>query len=285
MLRKPKPTYGDLIEASDGLQRPVHLPGLYSNSVGSESHLWTLDHLLSLEPSGTAIVEHYSDGDKRKRFTNVSKPFSELSELMATEPEKWFIASQDFDRMFPKVAPSLAPLPILPPDPRRLMRSAFFGFNTRSAMHFHTRDQAVLTQLRGNKTFIFTAPDSTAEIATNSPFGNRPQYSTHGPDQGEDAFESFAALVGAERVGEVQMAAGDSLFIPVHWWHWVEGDGETLSVTTFWRARAQDWSMPSPGLRSLAALSIASVVGLMRRAVDVVSRFGNRPARDGNTND
>ncbi len=274
MLDKPSPTYDDLLEVSKGLRIPVHLPGLYADTVLSGT--WTLENLLSLDPDGEATVEYYADGDKRKRFTRVTKPFSELSRLLATEPEKWFIASQDFDEMFPKVASSLAPLPVLPSNPRVPMRSAFFGLNTRSAMHFHTRDQAVLTHLRGTKRFVLTPPGTTKQLATNSPFSNRPQYSSHGPEEGQDAFEAFAELVGDDNVGVIDMTAGDSLFIPVHWWHWVEGDGETLSVTTFWRARASEWSMPAPGLRSIAAIAIAETVGGARAGLALLAQSGRR---------
>ncbi len=274
VLDKPDPTCEDLLEVSEGLRLPVHLPGLYADTVLSD--IWTLENLLSLDPDGEATVEYYADGDKRKRFTIVTKPFSELSRLIATEPEKWFIASQDFDEMFPKVASSLAPLPILPSNPRASMRSSFFGLNTRSAMHFHTRDQAILTHLRGTKRFVLTPPDTTKQIATNSPFGNRPQYSSHGPEEGQDAFDAFAKLVGDNNVGVVDMSAGDSLFIPVHWWHWVEGDGETLSVTTFWRARAGEWFLPAPGLRSIAAIAIAESVGMARTLLAMLTRSARR---------
>ena len=257
--------YDQLYQASDGLRLPVFMPGLCAEAVATKT--WTLDGLLALEPETPVTVEYYADADRRKRYELVTKPFGDLAGVMVEEPEKWFIAEQNLDQVFPKVAADLPPLPVLPGDARSVLRLVFFGTNSQSATHFHVRDQAILSHLRGQKRVILTGPKTTDRMATNSPFGGRPQFSTHGPEAGGDALECFAELVGEDEVSHVDLLPGDALFIPVHWWHWAEGKGENLSVTTFWRASLREWVFPHPGIRAVAALGLGESAKAVRQVV------------------
>lgn len=252
----------ELIEASEGLRSPVYLPGMCARSDAAEQ--WTLEHLLSLEPETPVTAEYYADADRRQPYVHVVKPFREIAAAMAEEPEKWFIAELNFDEVFARAAADLPRVAVLPPDARKLLRLVFFGNDTQSATHFHVRDQAILEHLKGKKKVVLAGPKTTAALATNSAFGGRPQFSTHGPEPGQGALDCFSELVGDEAI-LVEMHPGDALFIPVHWWHWVEGEGECLSVTTFWRAAYREWAFPAPGLRAATAVTLGEAAKLVRR--------------------
>ena len=263
-------TPADLDDASDGFRQPVFMPGLCSDSITKSD--WSVPGLLALEPETSITVEYYADADRRKPYQLITKSFGALAGPMADEPEKWFIAERNFDETFPKVAMSLPRLVVLPSAARAVTRLVFLGTNSQSATHFHVRDQAVLVHLNGKKRVILAGPKTTDSLATNSKFGRRPQFSTHGPDAGGDALEHFGQIVGPDNVMGVDLDPGDALFIPVHWWHWVEGVGENFSVTTFWRASVREWALPHPGLRAATATVVAKLVGLARRLVSLGRR-------------
>ena len=265
--------YDSLFEASDGLREPVFLPGLCADTVATET--WTLDGLLNLEPDTPVTAEFYRDADRRKPYEQVTKPFAELAGDMAADPEKWFIAELNLDEVFTRVARELPPLSVLPADARAILRLVFFGTNSQSATHFHVLDQAILEHLRGHKRVILAGPKTTDRLSTNSPFGGRPQFSTHGPNAGDDALACFTDLVGSEAMA-VDLTPGDALFIPVHWWHWVEGRGECLSVTTFWRASLKDWAFPRPGIRAATAVGLGEAAKLVRGAIDLLKNQKER---------
>ena len=261
--------YDQLFAASNGLRDPVLLSGMHTGGAATET--WTLDRLLALEPDTPVTAEYYFDADRRKPYEHIVMPFTELAAAMAADPEKWYIAELNFDEVFPKVAAELQRLSVLPDDARSVLRLVFFGTNSASATHFHVRDQAILSHLKGEKRVILAGPKATGQLATNSKFGGRPQFSTHGPEAGADALECFTDLCGSEAV-QVDIVPGDALFIPVQWWHWVEGRGENLSVTTFWRASLREWAFPHPGIRSAVAVGLGETAKVVR---GVTGRFKN----------
>lgn len=263
------PTYEDLLEASDGLRQPVLLPGLCGATTAGQR--WTLDYLFGIEPEVAVDAEFYVDADRRKKYEHRSVLFRELSENMKSDPTRWYLAEQDLDKIFPLVAQELPRLPVLPDDARDALRLVFFGNDSQSATHFHVRDQAILEHLKGDKRVILAGPEATSALATNSPFGGRPQFSTHGPEDGGDALSCFTDLCG-DKAFHVDLEPGDSLFIPVHWWHWVEGQGECLSVTTFWRASIREWAFPHPGIRASTAVALGETAKVVRGALGLVKK-------------
>lgn len=261
-LRQQKWAPSDLSQASEGMKFPVLLKGCCRPEV--EAHEWSLGRMLALDPEAEVTVEYYPDADRRLPYEQITRPFKDLAGPMADEPEKWFIAERNFDEVFPRVAPDLPALSVLPVGARCVLRLVFFGTNSQSATHFHVRDQAILAHLRGRKRVVLAGPKATNVLATNSPFGGRPQFSTHGPESDGDALDYFTDLLGTETVSHVDMEPGDALFIPVHWWHWAEGYGENLSVTTFWRASLRNWEFPHPGVRAANAVVLGEAAKIVR---------------------
>lgn len=266
-------TFAQLNDASNGLREPVLLRGQCLAETIDDK--WTLEKLLSLDPDASVAAEYYADADRRKPYVRVTKPFRDIAAKISVEPKKWYLAELDFDQVFAKAAPHLPHLSVLPNGAEKFVRLVFFGHDSQSATHFHTKDQAILAHLRGHKTVILAGPTATKDLATNSAFGSRPQFSTHGPEDGADALESFTRIVGNEAFA-VEMAPGDALFIPVHWWHWVEGQGECLSVTTFWRASLRNWAWPHPGMRAGIAVVTSQISQIVRRVLGLVTNYRAR---------
>ncbi len=262
-------TFADLNAASNGLREPVVLRGQCLAETVDDK--WTLQGLLDLEPDTEVTAEYYADADRRKAYVHVTKSFREIAAKMSAETTKWFLAELDFDQVFASAAKRLPRLSVLPNDAKHVLRLVFFGHDSQSATHFHVMDQAILAHLRGHKTVILACPQATKGLATNSLFGRRPQFSTHGPDAGADALEAFTKLVG-DQAFAVEMEPGDALFIPVHWWHWVEGQGECLSVSTFWRASLRDWAWPHPGIRAAIAMATGTASNVVRRPLHLVTK-------------
>ena len=260
-------TADQLLQASNGLREPVLLRDDCGDTIAGTT--WSLDYLFETQAETVVEAEFYPDADRRKPYDVVSLPLSELRDKMRSDPTKWYLAEKQLDELFGSVAAELPRVSSLPGHAAHVMRLVFFGTDTQSATHFHVRDQAILRHLRGKKRVILTGPECSGELATNSPFGGRPQFSTHGPEHGADALAAFTELCG-DNAFQVDLEPGDSLFIPVHWWHWVEGQGECLSVTTFWRAGFREWAFPRPGVRAATAVALGETAKVVRRGLNLV---------------
>ena len=261
-------SFDRLSTVSGGLKNPVSLPGLCvdAEAVGT----WTLLGMLEREQDRVVPVEYYAAGDKRKPYELQHIPLRDYAAAIERgDHDYWFLAEQNLDDIFPSAAGELPKLSVLPSNAGSVIRSVFFGIDTASATHFHTRDQAILVQVTGSKKVVLALP--TAPLATNRVLSGRPQFSTCGPEPGGDAAAYFSDLLDGETV-VVDLSPGDALFIPVHWWHWAESRDESLSVTTFWRASPRDWVFPTPGFRALTAVVVGTAAGLVRRAAALVLR-------------
>ena len=42
------------------------------------------------------------------------------------------------------------------------------------------------------------------------------------------------------------------LFIPIHWWHYVESPGLSIAITHTYSVKCNLWHFPNPGFVSLA---------------------------------
>lgn len=242
------------------------MPSLLADAPAIEK--WTLENIAERSGDRLYDVEHYADEDRSKAWTPEKLTFGDyVSKIRAGEEKRWFAASLDLDRDFPEIADELPQLPVMPEGASHVLRSPFFGRNTETALHIHTLDQAILVQVQGPKRVVLVHPDHNRLITTNHWYGSRPQYSTRYPEAGQDIADYLEELTGS-RQPEYELAPGDALFIPIHWWHWAFGEGDTLSVTTFWRAALREWHFPQPGLRSVGAHLVAKGSAPVKKALE-----------------
>jgi ribosomal protein L16 Arg81 hydroxylase len=75
-------------------------------------------------------------------------------------------------------------------------------------------------QLMGQKTFHLYPPSDRKYLYPCSPFGSSPEASLVDPLQLD--LEKFPLARHATRI-EITLKAGDALFLPIYWWHAVQG--------------------------------------------------------------
>ncbi len=118
-------------------------------------------------------------------------------------------------------------------DPRR---TALWigGAGTHTPLH-HDTDNSLLCQLHGRKRVRLAPPESLALLALA-----RGVYSRWDPVTAEDPN-------APERLIEIEVAAGDALFIPAGWWHQVDALTPSVTVTCLGFALANDFAWYRPG--------------------------------------
>jgi hypothetical protein len=108
---------------------------------------------------------------------------------------------------------------------------------TRTPLH-HDTSNILFCQIHGQKRLHLCAPWERDLLA-----GARDMYSGHDPEAppGTDR-----ALPSSVRVYEVELSAGEALFLPVGWWHQVLAltPSISLSFTGFARPNRFDWYTP-----------------------------------------
>lgn len=137
----------------------------------------------------------------------------------------------------------------------------FVGDRQRSETHFHPGLQAVLVNLYGKKRVGLYSPTETDHLypyrwyevlgTERIPAFN---WSRVLPDT-RDQFPALDRLSGYE----VVLEPGEMLFIPIHWWHWAESLGPSISVTLLF---GRKW-----GDRMSKRLALRSIGGLMHYTV------------------
>lgn len=118
-------------------------------------------------------------------------------------------------------------------DPRFL--GLWIGMRTRTPMH-HDHANGVLCQVVGRKRVVMVPPDCLEMLETARGVYNR---------RNED--EELESLPG--RI-ELILEAGEALFIPTGWWHRVEAEGVSMSVSIrkFAWPNAFGWYRPGTAL-------------------------------------
>jgi len=128
--------------------------------------------------------------------------------------------------------------------PRKLRQIAkkqpslwFGGAGQTSPMHFDT-SQNFLVQIYGTKTMVLFPPEEAENLYW--PCDDKPPFKYHevnwtpvnalNPDLSKHP--RFAQAKGVE----VTLEPGDTLYLPVRWWHYTRGNEVSLSVNFFWQS-------------------------------------------------
>lgn len=112
--------------------------------------------------------------------------------------------------------------------------SIMVSSGTTAALHYHPRSEAISYQLQGSRRFILAPPSETHHMdpmPVEGPLANfgRRVFSEDDLDQR-----------GVE-LHDATLAAGDAIFIPIHWWHTVfSGKGLSVLAVDFFRHHHSD---------------------------------------------
>lgn len=118
-------------------------------------------------------------------------------------------------------------------------RVVFLGKDTITQFHYHDRQEAMLHQVTGLKHLYLFPPymNTFYQMKPYPWYHPKGRWSTLLFSAGQlQNFEEVAAQYGLLNGFKVSLNPGDSLYIPMHWWHIVYGEGVNMSYSDFFRA-------------------------------------------------
>lgn len=118
----------------------------------------------------------------------------------------------------------------------------FFGRDAKTGNHYHPWQQNTLAQIYGQKQVFLFEPGQFSRLDPE-PFAD---------DRFNFSRGDFEELARQTPHAVVELQPGEMLFIPVHWWHGVLGEGMSISAAFFWPASLEHYRFPEPGLRCIA---------------------------------
>jgi hypothetical protein len=123
----------------------------------------------------------------------------------------------------------------------------FFGLDVGSCCHIHPHHEAVTFQILGKKTFTLYHPRDARNLYLG------PFYGDYRRSRIDFSAIDHARFPRARRLVryDVELQAGEALYIPVQWAHWTHGHGLNFSVTRFFLSSVRRYHFPSPGLTCL----------------------------------
>ena len=209
---------------------------------------WSAQYLKATAGDAPVVVRYDAAADHFNYYTpqgriNKDMTFGEfLDHLTAEPPDKRFYLTEYGVR---KISPQLE----AEVDASRYVDDGypvfFIGRDTFSPPHYHGNHEAFLCQVVGTKIVHMYPPEQTPC------FYPYPWYSTllnfARVDPRRPDLRRFPKFEKANGI-RLELAPGEMLFIPIHWWHSVQAIDTGVSVTYFWPARRQEYRFPLPGL-------------------------------------
>lgn len=267
-----------LVDPDPALFRAEYLekgrPAVIVHSKGYRQQQWTFDHVA--ERVGDLIVPVYDWGHEgptvNDDFLIKNMPLREAIELCkeasSAGTQRYSVCQLCIDRYLAPLAaeyetPSVLreaqqldrlPGPLSQEGRRALFISFFRG------IHFHNGREVLAQLITGRKKFTLYSPkdsrflyprkflrsglswfdENEAIFCSEIPFEDGVENIDHSRFPAFDKATPF----------EVDLSAGESLFIPSHWWHYTNAAEPCVLVADFWDAPLTRWGFPI-GWRSL----------------------------------
>jgi len=122
-------------------------------------------------------------------------------------------------------------------------RVVFIGHQSTTSLHHHVSNQALSCQVVGKKRFLLYHPSQTRYLYPG--LKNFSDIDPLNPD-----LKKFPKFERARPL-DLTLNAGEMLFIPTQWWHWVQSDEFGITVLYNYPSPLRTWHFPRPGLESL----------------------------------
>lgn len=218
---------------------------------------WTLDHLKHTAGHRVVPIEFYPAGTWYSSWTTVRMTLRRYIEILQSEgdPEMCYLAQAKVDDYLPELAEDI-PVPDVLGGYEGIGAGIFLGRDSITAMHYHSRDEALLCQISGEKHVTLYGPEDYENLSYTRPFSYRYNFSAI---DFSDSPETKHPKLNRARPYEVTVEAGDALFIPLFWHHHTENRGLSASVTFFWRA-SNAWDPLPMALRARSGFAFRSQV-------------------------
>jgi len=161
--------------------------------------------------------------------------------------ERYYLSDVQIARLLPELLIDIGePSYFRPFDSewRGHFRGLFFGRDTRSPIHHHINNMALTAQIVGEKHVKLYPPAQSSLMYS-------PIFSAASPVEPSNLDVNKYPRFAKSTAFECTLVPGDLLFIPVHWWHYVESPGISLAVLFTDNAPLTSWTFPRPGLESI----------------------------------
>jgi hypothetical protein len=243
--------------------RPVVLAGAIADwpALGR----WDLDHLRAIAGHRAVQVEEYAREDPLTLWSrpgprpNVVKTmrFGDYLDTLA-EPRchaypRYYLVDLDIRHLLPELFAEVRLLGHLDAS-RLMMLNLYLGHDSASPPHYHQMTEAIISVVAGQKRITLYPPEDTRFLYPKPIYAV--DYNQTTVDFSALDLDRFP-LVRKTRPLECVLEPGDSLYIPVHWWHLVHGTGLHASVTHFWRGSLRQWNL-RVGARTVVAHLLSS---------------------------
>lgn len=258
--RLPAPSRRVFRRSYELSHRPAVFTGLFDDTVALEK--WDLPYLSS--PGDLPVRVRISkrgerqlfDGDMMAAFEFRTVPLRDAAARIENPGDEiWYVQHGDLRRA-PRLAAEIGPLDYLP---RRIRdRSLLWvcGPGTVNPLHWDTNHVALL-QVQGEKRFVIFPPEDSPKLGS---LVDRSIWRSTALDLGAIDRARFPEVDRAE-AWTCTIGPGDLLFLPYRWWHYMECEGGSISVSWWWApslgtlvwdgAREVVAEMAKRGLRSL----------------------------------
>ena len=223
---------------------------------------WTPEYLEATGGDSVVPVHFSEDANFRDYYVDAGKrqdkhmEFAKFVEILQNSPD----AQQFYMTEFPVrlISPDLLAdldftdyfdAEVTPYEP-----CMFLGRNTCMPMHYHGKMEAFLCQIVSDKRITLFAPNQYSHLYCRKWYQAHPLFSNLDGRKihaGEIDLEQFPKFKKAKPV-EVELEAGEMLFIPVQWWHVTSVPDYQVNVSHFFNSKLSRWTFPSPGIQNIA---------------------------------
>lgn len=121
----------------------------------------------------------------------------------------------------------------------------------------------IFTQISGVKRFDLVSPDQGDKMYTSKKFGRGAMLSDIDASQDIEKFPDFADV----KVETAVLGGGDMLFIPVDWWHRVEGLTSGIGVNGLGFTWAEEFTLARNTWRAKSLLHVLGIYGMKHGCV------------------
>lgn len=210
---------------------------------------WDVSYLKDKVGEQNVTVEYYPRGtnyqwnDVKSRATTVSAYLDSL-ENYNKKRNKTYLSQISIPNQLQALVKDIA-LPKLVDQKTYTNANLFLGKDCLSRAHFHVNGHALLCQVEGRKRVILYAPEQTKYLYPY-PMEKRTNFSLacdDSPDSEAVNLKKYPKYAKTRPI-ECILTAGDSLFIPLYWWHSVYGVGMSVSVTFLWCVPEKEYDNP-----------------------------------------
>ena len=229
---------------------PVILTGVTEHWAARK--VWTPDYFKQVAGGSTVTVHFNEQANFHTWYTNPSQrvdrhiPFAELIDRLVSDPQgdRYYMTEHELSKVSPTLVKDVDFSRYI--DAGVFQPLLFLGRDTCMPLHYHGTTEGLLSQVTGSKDVILFGPDQFARLYARPWYARSPLFSeVDGRNPDLARFPKFGQAVP----WRFRLEPGETLYIPVHWWHFTRVKGYQVSVTHFWKAKLRNWHFPSPGLQ------------------------------------